>query len=291
MTATGSSKGSGIIQYNEIADAYSQYYPPGGQTNTAYDAALYEELQLRCALIDGSIDIRGKRILDLASGNGHYACKYLEWGAECVVGIDISDRSLELGRKDAERRGVPESKLKFVVGDVTDPDLMIEGAPFDVVTSCWLLNYASDAADMRRMWNFIGRHLIVGGNFIGLTIQPLLTGQPWERSMLNYTSSREGPWGRYGVGGEVIEATPSGDGYKMRVDLFLTGLETASFEVFYLNYQTFGTSCDATGLFAGLVWRDFVISEELKAIKPLGYWNAAALSPPCRVCVAQRNAR
>ena len=273
-------------QYNQIVDAYSNLYPAGGHVNKDYPLAIIEDALLYRAVTDPSVDIQGKRVLDLASGNGYFASKFLRWGAASVTGVDISSGMLESARKDAKDRGIPETKLKYVLGDATDEGLTIEGAPFDIVTGCWLLNYAPDTETMLKMWKFIGRNLKAGGAWVGLTMQPLLTDKLEEGKMLDWVM-KEGPWGRHGNGGKVLDSVSGG--FKVRIELGTAAQdEVAAFDTFHPRLEVFQESCKQSKMFTGLEWNDFVIPDEVKMHRPPGYWNDLALWPHCRVCVARR---
>ena len=273
-------------QYNHIVDAYSKLYPAGGQVNKDYPLAIIEDALLYRAVTDPSVSIHGKRVLDLASGNGYFASKFLRWGAASVTGVDISSGMLEAARKDAKDRDIPESKLKYVLGDATDESLTISGAPFDIVTGCWLLNYAPDTETMLKMWRFIGRHLRPGGVWVGLKMQPLLTDKPEEEQMLSW-AMRDGPWGRHGNAGKVLGKVSGG--LKVRLELGTAAQdEVAAFDTFHPRLEVFQESCRRSNMFTGLEWSDFVIPDELKKDRPPGYWNDLALWPHCRVCIARR---
>lgn len=287
-------KPSGSAQYNDIVDAYSELYQPDGELRNDFPLAEIEVYQYHTALIDPMVDIRGKHVLDLACGNGHNTHRYLAWAAESVTGMEISSAMLELARQDARNRDLPESRVRYVLGDATDPDLTVQGAPFDIVTSSWLLNYASDTEMMTRMWMFIGRHLKPSCHALNLTVPLLLTDQPCEEHALAHAIGSTGAWGRHGNVGKVLKAMPSGDGYKIRIELNMAAKENEaqhkvpSFEDYHLCLRVFEESCKASGMFGDLEWRDFIIPEEVKMRYTKGYWNDLALAPHCRICVARR---
>lgn len=277
-------------QYNHITDAYSVLYPSSGDSPSTFPLAAIEKHQVYLAVTDPSIDIRGKRVLDLACGTGHYANHYLNWGAASVTGMDVSTGMLEAGRRNAEARGVPESRLKFVHGDATDENLIVDGAPFDLVTGCWLLNYAPDVATMTKMYRFIARNLRPGGYWMGLSVPPLLTDAPFEADVLNTALAPDGVWGKHGNLGKVLKAMPNGDGFLIRVEL---GNEVhkakACFDCYHLSLKVFEQACHDSSKFERPEWRDFVIPEQAKngAYKK-GHWNALCLWPHCRVFTAKR---
>lgn len=284
-------KPCGSTQYDAIADAYTELYVTDGTLRDDYPLAQFEIHQFRVALNDPSIDVKGKRVLDLACGNGHNTHRYLAWGAESVTGMEISSGMLEVARQDARDRGLPESRAQYFLGDATDPDLIIEGAPFDIVTSSWLLNYASDTKTMTRMWKFIGRHLKPGQLALSLTVQPLMTEQPWEEQVIAHAMGPNGVWGRHGNLGKVLETLPNGDGYKCRIDLNMAEKDGVipGFDNYHLCMRVFEDSCKASEMFDGLEWREFYVSDEIKKRYPPGYWNDLALLPHCRICVARRS--
>lgn len=291
MSTNDSAPISGNTQYNDnnLFDNYSKLCPPGGITPSIYDLGLIEAYQMELAVTDPSISIAGKRILDLACGNGYYSSKHLKWGAASVTGLDISREMLEVGKRDAEARNIPESQLRFMVGDAMDPDFQVDGAPFDMVTASWLLNYAPNKEVMTRIWKFVGNNVKPGGCFVGLTIPPLLSGERWEGELLDHMYGPDGIWGKRGNGGKVLEAMPNGTGYKVRTILTCEGIEgAASFENYHLRLKVFEEACEVAGMFEGVEWRDFVVPDDAKKGKPVGYWNDFSAMPNCRVCVAKR---
>lgn len=277
-------------QYDQIADAYSVIYPSSGESPTTWPLGAIESHQIYLAVTDPSVDIRGKRVLDLACGSGHYANKYLKWGAASVTGMDVSTGMLETGRLSAEASGVPESRLKFVKGDATDEELVIEGAPFDVVTGSWLLNYAPDTATMTRMYRFIARNLRPGGYWVSLSVPPLLSDAPYERDMLDQALAADGAWGQHGNLGKVLKAMPNGDGYFLRIELGTDAhKQKACFDCYHPSLKVFEQACHDSGMFERPEWRDFVIPEEVKnGAFEKGHWNALCLWPHCRVFTAQK---
>lgn len=60
-------------------------------------------------------DLRGRTALDVATGTGHVAMRLAPL-ARVVVGFDLTRRMLELARKEAARRSLPN--LQWVRGDV-----------------------------------------------------------------------------------------------------------------------------------------------------------------------------
>ncbi|GAA2821292.1 glycosyltransferase [Saccharopolyspora taberi] len=71
--------------------------------------------------------VRGKRVLDLACGEGYGAALLAAAGAE-VVGVDIDEATVEHANRTYGGRDVT-----FRAGSITDPELLADEKPFDVV--------------------------------------------------------------------------------------------------------------------------------------------------------------
>lgn len=86
----------------------------------------------------------GQRVLDVAAGTGNVAIPAAEAGAE-VVASDLTPDLLEIGRREAARRGV---ELQWVEADVEA--LPFADAEFDVVTSAAGAMFAPDHGQTAR---------------------------------------------------------------------------------------------------------------------------------------------
>ena len=93
-------------------------------------------------------DVRGKRILDIGCGSGHYEVEYAKRGAREIVGIDFAHGMLELARSLAAREGVGD-RCRFVEGDFMQ--FPFEG-DFDVVIAMGVFDYVDKPVEfLRRM--------------------------------------------------------------------------------------------------------------------------------------------
>src|SRR5262249_33613542 len=81
--------------------------------------------------------VAGKRVIDLASGEGFGAAILAERAAE-VVGVDIDPLAVEHSRRTYRRRN-----LSFVEGSIVDRDTLPKG-PFDVVTCLEAIEHVED---------------------------------------------------------------------------------------------------------------------------------------------------
>ncbi len=70
-----------------------------------------------------------KKILDVATGTGDFAIATLKINPEEVIGVDISEGMLEVGKKKIADQGIKNIRLQY--GD--SEDLQFEDASFDAV--------------------------------------------------------------------------------------------------------------------------------------------------------------
>ncbi|MES0879815.1 class I SAM-dependent methyltransferase [Roseibium sp. SCP14] len=118
-------------------------------------------------------DVSGKRVLDLACGDGRLTRIMAHGGAAEVLGLDVSTEML--GRaKEQNAPGEPEAFPDNVTyGEISATDDMFQWVePADVVTAMYLFHYARSIEELHQMGRFIGRNLAKGGRFVTYTINP-----------------------------------------------------------------------------------------------------------------------
>ena len=278
-------------KHDHVVDAYSLLYPPNGKSPADFPLAAIEAHQVYLAVTGPAIDVRGKRVLDLDCGNGHDASNLLSRGAASVTGLDDTPEMLDMARQSVRARGIDESRLNFLQGDAMDEDLAVPGAPFDIITRYWLLNYAPDAATMTKLFKSIARNLRPGGYWVGLVLPPLLSDKPYEAKVytLDAVCMPGGAWARHGQTGQIIMAIPSGDGYQVSVE---SGTDAhkgkAVIQCYWLSLKVFEQACKDSGVFEDLEMRDFAIPKHVKDAYLTGYWNDLALRPSCTVVNARK---
>ncbi|HSB39718.1 MAG TPA: class I SAM-dependent methyltransferase [Gaiellaceae bacterium] len=118
---------------------------------------LVEQLELR----------EGARVLDLACGRGRVAIPLAERGV-CVTGLDLSARSLELARLQAEDAGI---ELELIRRDMRELDAV---ETYDVVLNLFSsFGYFHEQADDELVVAAVARALVPGGAFFLDTINPV----------------------------------------------------------------------------------------------------------------------
>ena len=112
-------------------------------------------------------DLRGRSVLDLACGEGHYTRLLKAMGASRVVGVDISRGMINLA-EESERDN--PLGVEYQVADAQHLQLFEQ---FDLVTAAYLLNYAGSKAEILAMCQALSRSLKPGGRFVTVNNSPL----------------------------------------------------------------------------------------------------------------------
>lgn len=66
--------------------------------------------------LQGCQPVKGRTVLDVGCGPGHYAVALAKQGARAVVALDFAERMIQLGRRHAEVAGVRD-KCEFIQTD------------------------------------------------------------------------------------------------------------------------------------------------------------------------------
>ena len=127
------------------------------------------------ALFSMMPSLSGKRVLDLGCGFGEHCRMFVEQGAECVVGIDISEKMLEVAKAENSHE-----KITYINMPIEDIG-QLEGK-FDVIVSSLAFHYVEDfegaVANVHKL-------LTDGGVFIFSQEHPFVTshtgGSRWTK--------------------------------------------------------------------------------------------------------------
>ena len=123
-------------------------------------------LEEKPALFSLAPDLTCKAVLDLGCGYGENCAKFKRLGASRVVGIDISEKMLEVAENE-------NTGIEFICADMSD--LSCVQGRFDVVFSSLALHYIKD---FDRFAASVNRILVEGGGFIFSQEHPLTTAPP-----------------------------------------------------------------------------------------------------------------
>lgn len=211
-------------------------------------------------------DVRGKRVLDLACGEGFFSRRLKTLGAASVVGVDISAEMIRLA--DQHERDDSHG-IEFVCADVRD---LGDLGQFDIVVAAYLLHYAPNVDDLAIMCRNIRRHLPDAGRFVTLNENPQ---QPAER----YPGYEQ-----YGFNKTVD--TPRVDGSQITY-FMVAGRELFKFDAHYYSRQTYERVLADSG-FRRIAWHPLALDPAGVEAHGADYWREYMGNPPivaleCRV--------
>jgi 2-polyprenyl-3-methyl-5-hydroxy-6-metoxy-1,4-benzoquinol methylase len=113
-------------------------------------------------------ELRGKRILDVGTGNSPFPHLLIKEGA-LVVGYDRSPQQIELARAHVDAR---ISGIEYVVAT---PQTFSDDRRFDLATSIMVLPYANNVAELGIFFQSVSQCLVAGGKFVSVTLNPRFT--------------------------------------------------------------------------------------------------------------------
>ncbi len=120
-------------------------------------------------------DLTGKKVLDLGCGFGEHCMRFVEEGADKVVGIDISEKMLEIAKAENSHE-----KITYIHMAMEDIGELEE--EFDVVVSSLAMHYVEDYAGVVQQ---VYRLLKPNGQFVFSQENPLCTchsgGDRWTK--------------------------------------------------------------------------------------------------------------
>ncbi|MCP4105840.1 MAG: class I SAM-dependent methyltransferase [Desulfobacteraceae bacterium] len=209
-------------------------------------------------------NLKGKKVLDLACGEGIYSRKVKKRGADQVFGVDISSKMIELAEKENPLGCV------YQVGDGTS---LKKYGEFDFVLGSYLLNYAKTKEELQQFCQTICNNLKPGGSFVGFNDNP---GNPVE-----YYSSYK----KYGFWKETSPDRPEG----ATITYCLINPDGTEFSLdnYYLSKETYQKVFHETG-FTELRWKGPWLSPEGEQEMDEGFWDNFLQNPPMTGILAKK---
>ncbi|MBS9383299.1 MAG: class I SAM-dependent methyltransferase [Dolichospermum sp. BR01] len=191
-----------------------------------------------------------KSILDLACGEGFYTRKFKDQGAAKVVGVDISQKMIELAREEETRKF---QNIEYILGDVLE---LGEIGSFDLVVASYLLNYARSSEELLKMCKSIFANLKPGGRFVTINSNP-------SQAPVSYLKTE-----KYGfiksIDSPLIEGTP--------IKYTFMNNHKFTFDNYYLSIPTHEWAFQSVG-FKEVRWQSPIVSPD--GVKEFGqeFWQ------------------
>jgi toxoflavin synthase len=187
-------------------------------------------------------NLAGKSILDLACGEGFYTRQFKLLGASQVVGVEISEKMVELARLEEAKE---LQDIEYILGDVSE---FGEIGSFDLVVASYLLNYAQTREQLLKMCQTIFVNLKPGGRFVTINnneSQPPSSYLTTEK--YGFIKSIDSP---------LVEGTPIKYTFKISA-----ADQKFSFDNYYLSTATYEWAFRSVG-FKDIRWQKLTVSPQ-----------------------------
>lgn len=203
-------------------------------------------------------NLEGKKVLDVACGEGFYARKLRQCGAGEVVGIDLSESMIRLARDQEARH---PAGITYRVEDACTESLAEE---FDLAVSAWLLVYARTHTEVVAMCRGLASRLKPGGRFVTFTGNPDLYS-------FGHTDYR-----KYGFSISLAERV-----YEGAPIIWTVYLDNSSFEIenYYLPMKAYETAFMEAGFHEVRVHLPEVAPHP-QGIDDSAFWSDYLAHPP-----------
>lgn len=125
----------------------------------------YNDLLEQPAMAKMLPDLNGKSVLDLGCGYGHNCIDFVRRGASRVVGVDISEKMLDVAKSESS-----DDKIQYANMSMTDIDKLNE--KFDFIYSSLAFHYVEDFDEFaKKMFSVLDS----GGELLFSQEHPIIT--------------------------------------------------------------------------------------------------------------------
>ena len=138
------------FDFDCVADTYDDWYE-------TTEGAMYDRLEKKVISKYLQRNVRGKKLLEVGCGTGHWSQFFSEFGFE-VTGVDVSERMINL----AQSKGIPNTSFQIADGH----SLPFKNGTFDVTAAVVTLEFVYNAElvlrEMVRCTRMRGGRLLIG---------------------------------------------------------------------------------------------------------------------------------
>lgn len=226
-------------QYSSIGKKFKEVAPK---------AMLRADL-LTPAFISAVGDIKGKTCLDLACGDGYYTRLLMDLGARRVVGVDISQKMIDLAKAEEHK---PHQGIEYLTGNVADMPPLGE---FDLVSAVFLLHYASSKEELLKICQSAAKSTKPKGKFVTINTNPAYP----LREDHKYSFSR-------------IAKEPLGEGSILTLSHYQGHKKMYSFDFYHWSRETYEWALREAG-FRHIEWRVPQVPKEAEEREGQEFWE------------------
>lgn len=203
-------------------------------------------------------DLAGCSVLDLACGDGMGTRLFKAWGADRVVGVDISTQMIALAqqREEAEPMGIEYR--------IADAATLGGIGPFDRVAAAYLLHYAESREQLLQIARTVYDSLKPGQPFVASIANPLQPPQP-------VVDHRKYAWS-YRLLDETLQ-----EGANLRGTLYL-GANIVEFDFYWWSWATYEEAFRTAG-FSACTIEPFLIPPDAENERGEGFWDEYLAAP------------
>jgi ubiquinone/menaquinone biosynthesis C-methylase UbiE len=176
-------------QINSIYDKFAKKYQLQREHKNLFNYNNHIEIPAMLKLLG---NIKNKKILDLGSGFGDHASRYVWKGAKEVIGLEISKELVKL----ANERNI--KRAQFIVTNL-NKKIPFKNNSFDIVTSSMTIHYIKN---LEYLFQEVRRILKKNGIFVFSTGNPVYASMDKDRDNFSYIMGarlmKKGKWKIYG---------------------------------------------------------------------------------------------
>lgn len=224
------------------------------------------------ALFEALGPLDGKRVIDVACGDGYFTRPMAQMGAHEVVGIDISREMVDLARTQEKQTGLG---IRYETADGADLEAFAKTSKlglFNIATAQWLFDYAETRDHLCAMCRSLASILEPGGRFVHLGS--------------NFDSLFRHPETFAKDGASFTTSGPYGDGARIRWTV-THGKQQVSAENTMWTPETITEELSDAG-FESIAWPPTVVGPVAYASVEPAYWREFIAHPWFAVLTAMR---
>ncbi|MEU9708440.1 methyltransferase domain-containing protein [Streptomyces sp. NPDC047967] len=264
-------------QFDGAADAYE---------SSAFDIPVREHIEHH-SIRRLCGEVNGKPVLDLGCGTGLYTRRLARWGADPVIGVDVSSGMLATARsiEDAQPLGVTYLRRDLTSPCACEPQYEHLTGNIPLILAVYVLCYARTREELTAMCRTVRTELKPGGVFIAPTLNP------------DYAvESPEGAYddAYYAAYGFTLTAADSPAVNGSPVTLTMNFPEAAdrkpvpalSVEAVWWSRETYAEALGEAG-FTDVAWRSMEVSPDGLETYGRAFWQPYLARPHARVIVAR----